>query len=201
MSGGLGWWSIARFGCSDYKPVYLKQPDWLAHRLTVRGPADAVASFVFAASGSGAVPWHQDFDRLAEDWFHLMMAPPLHRRSVSAAGARVLAGQLRDATWESHAVMMARMDAKASPFDLHALVPVPPQVLRRGAEAPESLDWLQRHWGTTWPLRRVERLPILEDAVFACHFWSADWTPWPVISALRTRFTALVIEVVPIYTQ
>ena len=179
----------------------LRQPDWLAHRLTVRGPADTVARFALAATGSGAVPWQHDVDRLAEDWFHLMMAPLPHRRGVSAAGARVLAGQLRDAIWESHARTLARMEARSSPFDLHALVPVPPGVLRRGADAPESLDWLQLHWGTTWPLRRVERLAVLDDAVFACRFWSADWTPWPVISALRLRFKALSIEVVPVYAS
>jgi hypothetical protein len=179
--------------------MHLKQPDWLAHRLTVGGPADAVSDFVRAAGGSGTVPWHHDVDRLAEDWFHLMMAPPPHRRSVSAAGARVLAGQLRDAMWESHARTTARMDARRSPFDLHALMPVPSGMLRRGADAPESLDWLQRHWGTTWPLRRVERLGTPDAASFACSFWSADWTPWPVISALRTRFAVLSIEVVPLY--
>jgi hypothetical protein len=181
--------------------MHLGQPDWLAHRLTVRGPAEMVASFTRAATGSGAVPWHHDVDRMAEDWFHLMLAPPPHRRGVSATGARVLAGQLRDAMWESHARTLARMDSRSSPFDLHALVPVPSQVLRRGADAPESLDWLQRHWGTTWPLRRVERLTAPDDVSFACRFWSADWTPWPVISTLRLRFAALSIEVVPAYAS
>jgi hypothetical protein len=30
-------------------------------------------------------------------------------------------------------------------------------------------------------------------------FWSADWTPWPAILALRARWPALSIAVRPLY--
>lgn len=184
---------------------HLPQPDWLAHRLTVEGDARDVAAFRQASRGSGIVPWHHDADRMAEDWFHLMLAPPPHRRSISVLGARVLAGQLRDAVWEAQARALARRDAKTSPFDLHAVLPVPPSLLRLGSDAPESLDWLRLHWGTVWPLRRVELRPspveLAGRAVFTCDFWSADWTPWPAIAALRSRFPALLIGVTPHYAR
>ena len=37
-------------------------------------------------------------------------------------------------------------------------------VLRLGPDAPASQRWLWRNWGTTWPLRRVERLGSAADA-------------------------------------
>ena len=182
---------------------HLPQPDWLAHRLTVEGEAGDVAAFRLASCGSGIVPWHHDADRMAEDWFHLMLAPPPYRRSISVLGARVLAGQLRDAVWEAQARALARRDAKSSVFDLHAVIPVPPSLLRLGADAPASLDWLRLNWGTVWPLRRVELRTSppgpCGSVSFACDFWSADWTPWPAIAALRLRFPTLSIGVSPHY--
>ena len=148
---------------------HLPQPDWLQHRLTVCGAADEVAGFCRQASGSGVVPWWQDHDRLAEDWFHLLLEAPPERRTVA---------------------------------------PVPRAILRLGADDPASLAWLWRHWGTTWPLRRVEALAPTDaelarceagEAVFCCGFWLADWTPWPVISGVRARWPALRVSVVPLY--
>jgi hypothetical protein len=174
----------------------LAQPDWLAHRLTVTGPAKQVAAFRRAAAGSGIVPWWWDHDALAEDWFHLLMTAP--HRGISATGARLLAHALRDAVQEAHDRAAARIDRRSCPFDLNALRPVPPALLRRGADDPASLDWLWRHWGTTWPLRRVEVLvPELEG--FRCSFCAADWTPWPALAWLRARFPALHIEITPLY--
>jgi hypothetical protein len=171
------------------------------HRLTVEGQAEQVAAFRAAAAGSGSVAWRWDHDALAEDWFHLLMTAP--HRNISASGARLLAHQLRDAVQEAHDRAAARMDRRSCPFDLNALRPVPAALLRRGADDPASLDWLWRHWGTTWPLRRVKVLvPELRldgTASFCCSFCSADWTPWPALAWLRTRFPALRIDVVPVY--
>jgi hypothetical protein len=187
---------------------HLPQPDWLQHRLTVWGAAGEVAGFCRAAAGSGVVLWWQDHDRLAEDWFHLLLEAPPERRSISVAGARLLAGQLRDAVWEAHELALSHLGAHGCPFDLQALAPVPRGILRLGADDPASLAWLWRHWGTTWPLRRVEVLAPTEaelarcgqgDAVFCCGFWSADWTPWPVISGVRQRWPALLVVVAPVY--
>jgi hypothetical protein len=183
----------------------LAQPDWLAHRLVVQGPADAVARFQAAARGSGMVPWWWDYDALAEDWFHLLIAA--RYRTISVSGARALANALRDAVQQAHDLASSRIDQHRCAFDLHALLPVPASLLRRGADDPASLDWLWRHWGTTWPLRRVQVLvPELDrnteragGAVFCCRFHAADWTPWPALVSVRQRFPALQIAITPLY--
>lgn len=79
-------------------PMRLPHTDWLHHRLVVSGPADALADFQADASGAGTIPWQLDGDRLAEDFFHLLAAPPApQRRRLSLTGARELARQLREA--------------------------------------------------------------------------------------------------------
>ena len=45
--------------------------------------------------------------------------------------------------------------SRACPFDLHALLPVPADLLRRGPDDPAALAWLWTHWGTTEALRHV----------------------------------------------
>src|SRR4051794_20263861 len=76
----------------------LPHPDWLYHHLRVTGDAAEVAGFRAAAAGAGVIPWQHDLGPAAEDWFHLLAVPPApQRRSLSLEGARILAGQLRDA--------------------------------------------------------------------------------------------------------
>ena len=79
------------------------------------------------------------------------------------------------------------------PLDLHQLVPVRWEVLRLGPDALASLRWKWRHSGTTWPLRRVERLPC-PDGAWRVGFFSADWTPWPAIAAWRAHWLALAFR-------
>ena len=73
-----------------------------------------------------------------EDAFHLLVAPsPPQQRSLSLAGARVLAGQLRYAAGQRHQAAIARVGrSTACPFALHTLVPVPEPILRLGPEHP-----------------------------------------------------------------
>ena len=76
----------------------LPHPDWLYHHLRVTGGHAEVAAFRAAAAGAGVIPWQHDLGPAAEDWFHLLAVPPApQRRSLSLEGARILAGQLRDA--------------------------------------------------------------------------------------------------------
>jgi hypothetical protein len=179
--------------CPGFAPLALPQPDWLQTTLSVTGPADDLAAFRDVAAGAGVVPWTMDYDRLEEDWFLLLMAPPPPQRAISAQGARILARRLRELAWARHEEALGRIGtSRACPFDLHRLLPVPADILRLGDDHPRAIAWLWQHWGTTWCLRRVERLP--GETAFRVRFWSADWTPWPAIAGIRTRWPGLRLE-------
>ena len=189
-------------------PLRLPHTDWLYHRLPVTGPVATVAAFRAAAAGAGTIPWRLDLDSLEEDWFHLLVNPA--HRALSLAGARVLAGQLRDAVEHRQAVAVARVGhSRACPFDLHALVPVPAAVLHLGPDHPDALVWLWQHWGTTQALRHVTpdtsptRTPAPELAAgedrLPLSFWSADWTPWRALARIRADWPGLRFDVQPQY--
>jgi hypothetical protein len=175
-------------------------------------------------TGAGTVPWQLDLDRMAEDFFHLLVAPPARAgslipppRSLSLAGARILADQLCAAVARRQALAASQIGhSRACPFDLHALVPVPDAVLRRGPDDPAALDWLWAHWGTTRTLRHVAddpsaaaalRARVTEharegpagQAVWAVRFWSADWTPWRALAQIAARWPTLRFETRPSY--
>ena len=194
-------------------PMRLAHTDWLHHRLAIIGAADQLAAFRRAAAGAGIIPWQIDLDRMEEDVFHLLVAPPPSQpRTLSVAGARVLAGQLREAVGRRHERAVARVGvSQACPFDLHALVPVPDEMLRLGPDDPVALAWLWEHWGTTQPLRHVAEdvvagqdaprrsgLAAEHDAIHVT-FWSADWTPWRALAALAERWPGLRFDVRPTY--
>ena len=185
----------------------LPQPDWLHHRLDAEGPSADLQSFRRAAAGAGVVPWCIDHDRLEEDWYHLLLAAPPARRGISATGARILARQLRDAAWIRHAEALDQIGlSTACPLDLHALLPVPPDILCLGPDDPRSLAWMWENWGTTWAPRRVAEVPpartLLDaEAGFSCRFWSADWTPWRAIQRLRAGWPTLRFRLVLEYAE
>jgi hypothetical protein len=183
---------------ASHAPQGLANTDWLHHRLSITERA-----------GAGTVPWHLDLDRIEEDCFHLLAAPPTpQRRTLSLPGARILAGQLRAAVARRHELAVARVGmSRARPFDLHALVPVPEEMLRLGPDDPAALAWLWEHWGTTHALRQVvkdageaeRRPPGPGDAVFCLTFWSADWTPWRALGAAAARWPSLRFDIRPSY--
>ena len=201
----------------------IASPDWLEHRLAVTGPAEELARFRAAAAGPGVIPWQVDLDATEEDLFHLLVAPlASHKRVLSAAGARIVAAELRDAIGRQRALVLAELarGGRACPFDLHALLPVPGEVLALGPDHPDALAWLWAHWGTTHGLRRVEvieaprsqtrRLPPEgatasepEPGQGAWHlgFWSADWTPWRALARLAERWPVLRFQVQPLYDE
>jgi hypothetical protein len=174
----------------------LPQPDWLGQTVTFAGPATLIAALKRAAAGSGLVPWIYDYDRREETFFLWLATPKGGRRGLSIPAAHHLARQLREAEWLLHETAAAQAGRAGGtvPFDLHALVPVPGAILRLGPEDPAGLRWLWQHWGTTWTLRRVETVRD-EAGYFAVRFYSADWTPWPVLRHIQTQWPALTFEV------
>jgi hypothetical protein len=187
----------------------LPHPDWLYHHLRVTGDPGEVTACRTAGAGAGVIPWQHDLGPAAEDWFHLLVAPPApQRRSLSLEGARILAGQLREAAEHRQRLAVERAAAsRACPLDLHRLLPVPERLLRLGPDHPEARAWLWAHWGTTQALRGVVELPVpargrprsIDPGLLWLGFWSADWTPWRAILALRTRWPGLKIDVQPFY--
>lgn len=180
--------------------------DWLRHDLVITGPAADVKALRAAAAGGGAIPWVDlDLDHWEEDRAHALVQPPDGSPGLTPAAARVLARHLRTAVETHQHRVLAAAGQKPCPFDLHALVPVPDAILRRGPADPASRTWLQRNWGTTRALRHVRPRPGEADrrhhraARFALDFWAADWTPWPVFSALRARYPTLKFLVRPDY--
>jgi hypothetical protein len=189
----------------------LPNTDWLHHRLTVSGPAGDLAHFRLSASGAGVIPWHLDLDRMTEDFFHLLVAPPApQQRTLSLAGARIVADHLRAAVARRHGMAVARVGRNHTcPFDLHTLVPVPAYILALGPDDPVALDWLWTAWGTSQPLRQVavdgdatsaeRRRPGAGQGALHLVFWSADWTPWAALAAIAARWPALGFDVRPTY--
>jgi hypothetical protein len=177
--------------------------DWLYHHLTVTGPDEQVAAFRRQAAGAGVIPWTLDLDRMEEDFFQRLMAPGAGQvRTLSLDGARLLAAELRDAVARRHALAVARVGrSSACPFDLHALVPVPADLLRLGPDHPDAMAWLWTHWGTTQALRHVvgAQGPVTRGQGWRVRFWAADWTPWRAVATVRAGWPALQIDVRPIY--
>lgn len=187
----------------------MRTPDWLDHMLTVTGLADTLAAFRVAASGPGGLPFHCN-GQLEEDWMHLLLPPPLEERGISVEGARILAARLRERVESRAQAELEMRQAASCSLDLQALLPVPPSLLRRGPNDPRVLDWLWVHWGTTWPLRRAsaeplspadrKMLPAGHDGI--CYrFWSADWTPWRALDAIRKGWPDLALMVVVHYGE
>jgi hypothetical protein len=137
------------------------------------------------------------------------LASAPQRRTLSVTGARIVAGQLRDAVGRRHDLAVARVGrSRACPLDLHALVPVPDSMLRLGPDDAASLAWLWEHWGTTQALRHVAEDTTFSgagrdrppgDAACQITFWSADWTPWRALARIAARWPTLRFDTSPLY--
>jgi hypothetical protein len=179
-------------------PARAPHPDWLYHRMAVEGTEPEVARFCAVASGTGIIPWETDYARAEEDIFvRLMASPGRARRGIGAAGARRMAGRLRETVERQHQRALAAT-ARCCPFDLHALLPVPPDILALGADDDAARAWLWEHWGTSEALRHVAALPS-DPAALHVAFWSADWTPWRALRSLEREWPDLRFAVRPVY--
>ena len=178
-------------------------PAWLWHHLTITGPAADVAPFTETARGPGVIPWHVDYAQVEEDIFHRAVAA---RDGLSIEGCHILARQFRERVEARDAKAGALIDqSRACPFDLHVLLPISPEILRRGATDPASLDWLARHWGTRDGLRKVvnrpnpsagRRLPS-GHAVISYGFFTSGETPRAAVTQLGARWPALRFALSP----
>lgn len=191
---------------SGPETLCLPNPEWLAHCLTITGPAAALATFRMAATGSGLIPWQQDYERMEEDWVNQLLAPAPPMRRISLQGAKIAARQMRTA--------LERIDTRrrdeahrhvSCPLDLNALIPVPDNLLSRAPGDPLVLAWLWENWGTTWPLRDVIEIPADEGQMIGdCYerislrFFSADWTPWRALTSMRMRWAELDFAIKPL---
>ena len=178
-------------------------PAWLYHHLTITGPAADVATFADAARGPGVIPWHVDYAQVEEDVFHRAVAA---RGALSIEGCHRLARQFCQRI-EAHEAKAAALigTSLACPFDLHVLLPIPAETLRRGPEDPLSLDWLATHWGTRDELRKIverpnrsagRRLPA-GHRVISYGFFTSGETPRAAIDALGARWPALRFTLTP----
>lgn len=183
-----------RFSRLSADVLALRQPEWIGNQLTVTGPVTELVRFRHEAAGPGVVPWSLDLDQFEETWVARLLAPPTDQRGITLQGARILARQLRDTIWETHEWAVGQMASRACPFDLNRLVPVPATILCLGVDHPEAQTWMWRNWGTTWGLRRVEKVSTGMADGLEYRFWSADWAPWPALVTIRERWPILTFE-------
>jgi hypothetical protein len=185
----------------------LPHSDWLRHTLVITGTPTAIAEFRQAAAGSGGIPWaYPDLDTEEDDRFLALVHPPDGSPGLSPAAARVLAHELRAAAFQHQRRVRAQAGTNLlCPFDLQALIPIPPDLLGLGPDDKGSVAWLRAHWGVLHALRKVifvsagcKKLRGSKQQL-TLEFWSADWTPWPAIATLRQRFAGLTFTVTPDY--
>jgi hypothetical protein len=185
----------------------LPHTDWLRHELVVIGTSEAIAEFRQAACGSGGIPWaYPDLDYEEDDRYLALVNPPDGSLGLSPAAARVLAHELREAEFQHQRKVRALAGfSRLCPLDLHALVPIPPDLLDLGPDDNGTVAWLRAHWGVLQALRNVALVPAGckklrgKKEQITLEFWSADWTPWPTIAAIRKRFASLIFTVTPDY--
>jgi len=187
--------------------LHLPHTDWLRHELVITGAPSSLSEFEAAAAGAGAIPWeYPDLDLEEEDRVQALVQPPDGSRGLDIDSARVLARELREAIFgHQQKILAAVAGSRSCPFDLHQLFQVPSEILQLGPDHSASLAWLQANWGTTRPLRHVQRLPDKlvtgkrKTTRLRLEFWSADWTPWAAFAAIRKAWPALGFEVRPDY--
>jgi hypothetical protein len=185
----------------------LPHTDWLRHELVITGAPSELAEFEAAAAGAGAIPWeYPDLDLEEEDRVQALVQPPDGSRGLDIDSARVLARELREAIFgHQQKIVAAVAQSRSCPFDLHKLLPVPSEILQLGPDHSAALAWLQANWGTMRPLRHVQRLEDKhvtakrKTARLRLEFWSADWTPWAALAAIRKAWPALGFDVRPDY--
>jgi hypothetical protein len=181
-------------------------PNWLYHRLTISGPAEAVAAFAAAARGSGVIPWQLDLAALEEDVFVRAVSQPASQRTLTIHGCRILARQFRERVEARQARAAALVGhSQGCPFDLQTLLPVPPAILQLGPTHPDASAWLAENWGVTDRLRQivVRAKPTVGRRVPKTHtvigygFFTDGETPHAAVAQLAPRWPTLRLLLQP----
>jgi hypothetical protein len=196
-------------GRAGAKALRLPHTDWLRHELVITGAPSELAVFEAAAAGAGAIPWeYPDLDLEEEDRVQALVQPPDGSRGLDIDSARVLARELREAIFDQQQkIVAAAAHSRVCALDLHKLLPVPSEILQLGPDHSAAMAWLQTNWGTTRPLRHVQRLPDKlvtgkrKTARHRLEFWSADWTPWAALATIRKNWPAIRLQIRPIYND
>jgi hypothetical protein len=128
------------------------------------------------------------------------------RGGLLIEGCHILARPFRERIEARDAKAAALIGrGRACPFYLHVLLPIPPEILRRGPTDPESLAWLAKHWGTRDDLRKIverpnpspeRRLPS-GHALISYGFFTSGETPRAAIGQLGARWPALRFVLTP----
>jgi hypothetical protein len=180
-------------------------PDFIFNRLEVSGSDEALYDFIGAASGPGFVDWRPEWHGVYEQIYF----GAVRGGAPSREAGENLARKLRDILWRRHEEerSCADLDSHRVPFDLNVLIPIPRSVLRKGfVEAGQ--EWMWRHWGVRWPLRRVtfamERARADASggerrAVF--RFLTEDWSPWLALVHMRERWPELRFDMKAEYLE
>lgn len=175
-----------------------RHTEWLACRLDVSGPEDALHAFAVAAAGAGVTPWARDFAAEEEDVFHLLAARAPQDGRLSLEACRIFAAQFRERLQDHHDRALAGLGhSRACPFDLQALLPVPAPILGLGARHPDAARWLAAHWGTTelrksmlHPGKARQRPP----ATLRYSFFAADTLPQAAVRRLARAWPHLALD-------
>jgi len=175
-----------------------RHTEWLACRLDVSGPADALRAFAAAAAGVGVTPWARDFAAEEEDVFHLLATRAPRAGRLSLEACRIFAAQFRERLQDHQDRALTTIGhSRACPFDLHALLPVPTHILALGVQHPDAARWLAAQWGTTeirkamlHPARARQRRP----AALRYSFFAADTLPRAAVRRLAKAWPQLMLD-------
>ena len=166
------WPSVSQTGCST------SSPSWVRHTSSLLRSA---------ARGSGVIPWDRDFEILEDDLFLLLVQRHDREAALGPTSAHALARRIR--TLAEQADQRARQDrasARSVAFDLHALLPVPSDILRLGPEHPQAAGGYGRHGArrghcdaSSSRSRRTRSLPASPSTVIAGRWSSGPRTGRP----------------------
>ncbi|MBO1076893.1 hypothetical protein [Roseomonas marmotae] len=91
--------------------------------------------------------WLREFAAEEEDLFYRLAARYPQTGRLPLQACRIFAAQFRERSQAQQDRALAAVGhSRACPFDLHALLPVPPAILALGVQHPHAARWLAAQW-------------------------------------------------------